>query len=89
MAAELVSQADPRSEPVHGIVVAGVWRALSRYPALDGQWKVRIFCDHPPEIRVLVISPQGLQRHWTFAGPEAAAPDVIEADLAEWLSAYA
>ena len=89
MAAQLLSQADPGSEPVHGVVAAGVWGALSRFPALDGEWKVRIFGDHPPAIRVLVISPQGLQRHWTFETADAASSDAIESDLAEWLAAHA
>jgi hypothetical protein len=89
MAAELLSQSDPHSERVHGVVAAGVWGALSRFPALDGQWKVRIFGDHPPEIRVVVISPQGLQRHWTFERAEAATSEVIESDLAEWLAVHA
>ena len=88
MPAELISHADPGAESVHGSVVLGVWNALmTRSPTLDGQWKVAIFCDHPPELRVVVISPEGLRRHWRFDRAEEATADVIERDLSEWLGA--
>jgi hypothetical protein len=87
MPAALISQADPGGEPYHGPVAAAVWSALGHYPTVEGQWRVRVFGDRPPEIRVVVISPQGLRRHWKFEEAGEAMARVIEQDLVEWLRA--